>query len=89
MEQRYVPAAIVRATQPLLIETRHALACGDRLEYLGRTIEPEIVTVTGLRAEDGAPLARVNPGRLVELDTEPKLGRVERQTLLRKHLELP
>lgn len=88
VEQKYVPAAIVRATHPLLIETRHALACGDRLEYLGRTIEPEIVTVTCLRAEDGAPLARVNPGRLVELDTEPKLGQVERQTILRKYLEL-
>ena len=86
VEQKYVPAAIVRATDPLLVETRHALACGDRLEYLGRTIEPEVVTVTGLRAEDGAPLARANPGRLVELDTEPQLRAVERKTLLRKHL---
>ena len=87
VEQRYVPAAIVRSVHPLLVEPRHVLACGDRLEYLGRSIEPEVVIITALRAEDGAQLVRANPGKLVELNTKPSLAKVEQWAILRKHIE--
>ena len=89
LEQRYVPVGIIRAVSPLLIETRHGLACGDQVEYLGRTITPVTVTITGIQREDGTPVAKANPGMLVVLQTAPPLIDVERQSLLRKYIELP
>jgi U32 family peptidase len=87
LEQRYVPVAIVRAVEPLLVETRHVLSLGDRIEYLGRTIEPDMVTVTGMWHEDGTPLERVNPNSHIFLRTDPPLPSIERQSLLRKQIE--
>ena len=87
LEQRYVPVAIVRAVEPLLVETRHVFSLGDRIEYLGRTIEPDTVTVTGMWHEDGAPLERVNPNSHIFLRTDPPIPLIERQSLLRKQIE--
>ena len=87
LEQSWVPAAVVRSATPLAVETRHSIAPGDHLEYLGRSIEPEIVTITGLWAEDGTPLDRAHPGRLVRLHTDPPLAEVEPATILRKKIE--
>jgi putative protease len=86
MEQHFVPVGIVRAVAPLLIETRHVMTCGDRVEYLGRSIEPSTVTITGMQMEDGTPLTRANPGNLVILQTDPPLASVEKQSIFRKHL---
>lgn len=87
LEQSFVPVGIVLGASPLVIETRHGLCRGDRVEYLGRGIEPEAVTVTAMRLEDGTPLDRVHPGTRVVLTTEPPLGRVEPHFLLRKQIE--
>lgn len=87
LEQRYVPVAIVRDVEPLLIETRHVLTLGDRIEYLGRTIEPDTVIVTGMWLQDGTPRERANPGTLILLQTNPPLLSIEMQSLLRKHIE--
>ena len=84
-EQRYVPVGIVRAVAPLLIETRHVLTLGDQVEYLGRALEPDTVTVSAMHLEDGTPLNRANPGNRVLLQTEPPLGSIETHSLLRKH----
>jgi len=89
LEQRYVPVGIVRAVAPLLIETRHVLVLGDRVEYLGRAIEPDTVTVSALYLEDGTPLSRANPGHRVILQTDPPLASIETQSLLRKHIGPP
>ena len=87
LEQSWVPAAVVRTATPLAVETRHTIAPGDRLEYLGRSIEPETVTITGLWAEDGTPLDRAHPGRLVRLHTDPPLAGVAPETILRRNTE--
>ena len=87
LEQSWVPAAVVRTATPLAVETRHTIAPGDRLEYLGRSIEPETVTITGLWAEDGTPLDRAHPGRLVRLHTDPPLAGVAPATILRRNTE--
>ncbi|WP_310600101.1 U32 family peptidase [Desulfobulbus sp.] len=87
-EQRFVPVGIIRAVDPFLIETRHAIAVGDRVEYLGRTIETEAVTVRDIRLEDGTPLHRANPGNKVILQTEPSLATIEPHALLRKEMKL-
>ena len=45
------------------------------------------MTITGLWAEDGTPLDRAHPGRLVRLHTDPPLAEVEPATILRKKIE--
>lgn len=87
VEQRYVPAGIVRAVSPLLIEARHVIGCGDQVEYLGRTIEPASVTIIGMQLEDGTTVTRANPGNLVVLHTDPPLTSVEMQSIVRKKIE--
>mgnify|MGYP000869343801 FL=1 len=86
LEQKFVPVGIVRAVEPLLIETRHVLNCGDHIEYLGPSIEPDTVTVSAMHLEDGTPMSRANPGNLVVVRTDPPLRHVEPHALLRKHL---
>lgn len=86
-EQSFVPVGIVRAVAPLLIETRNVIALGDRVEYLGRTIEPGTATVSALHLEDGTPVQRANPGNRVFLQTEPPLVFLETHALLRKYIE--
>ena len=87
IEQGFVPAGIIRAASPCLVETRHAISVGDQVEYLGRTIEPESVTVSAIQLEDGAPVLRANPGSRVILHTEPPLAAIEPHSLLRKQLQ--
>jgi len=88
VEQSWVPVGIVRQTAPLLIETRHVLNRGDQVEYLGRSIAPDKVTITAMKLEDGTPIERANPGNRVFLQTDPPLEQVEPHALLRKRNQL-
>lgn len=88
LEQSYVPVGIVRTVSPLMIETRYGIACGDQVEYLGRTIAPATVTIIGMQLENGTPLTKANPGSLVVLQTDPPLLSAERQSILRKEIKL-
>jgi U32 family peptidase len=87
LEQKYVPVGIVRTVAPLLIETRHVLTLGDKVEYLGRAIQPTTVTVSAMHLENGAPVNRANPNSLILLQTNPPLVSVEARSLLRKYIE--
>jgi putative protease len=89
IKQPYAPVGIVRATNPLVIETRNVLESGDRVEYLGRDLEPVACTVTGMRAADGTSIDRANPGNLVVLETRPSLDVPTVHSILRKQLSLP
>jgi putative protease len=89
VEQEYVPVGIVRDLEPLRIETRHVLTLGDQVEYLGRFIVSDPVTVIGMQTADGASITRANPGALVALLTEPPLMSVEMHSILRKRIKLP
>jgi len=89
VEQEYVPVGIVRDLEPLQIETRHVLTCGDQVEYLGRFIASNPVTVIGMQTADGSSITRANPGTLVNLLTEPPLVSVEMHSILRKRIKLP
>jgi U32 family peptidase len=86
-EQSFVPVGIIRDVAPLLIETRHVIALGDQVEYLGRAIEPDTVTVSAMHLEDGTPVQRANPGNRVLLQTDPPLVFLETHALLRKYIE--
>ncbi|HHD62884.1 MAG TPA: U32 family peptidase [Desulfobulbaceae bacterium] len=85
--QGYAPAGIVRGVSPLLIAVRNPIECGDRLEYLGRDIEPLSCTVVAMETEDHCSTLRANPGTRIILQTDPKLDEVTIYSLFRKNME--
>ncbi len=85
--QGYAPAGIVRAVEPLLVDVRNPIECGDRLEYLGKTIESQPCTVVAMKTQNGEPISRANPGTQIILQTEPVLDKATVHSLLRKNME--
>ncbi len=86
-DQGHVPAGIVCAVDPLVIDVRNPIECADTLEYLCREIEPRICTVISMETEDHRPVERANPGNRVVLQTSPPLADVKIHSLFRKHME--
>lgn len=85
--QQYSPVGIVRASTPLLIETRNVLTRGDRIEYLGHELEPITCTAVAMKTVDGEPRERANPGERIILTTSPTLEAPETNAVLRKMLD--
>ncbi|MCI5124133.1 MAG: U32 family peptidase [Candidatus Electrothrix sp. AR5] len=88
INQQYSPVGIVRASTPLLIEARNVLTIGDRIEYLGRELEPITCTAVAMTTVDGEPKERANPGNRIILTTSPALETPEINAVLRKRLDL-
>lgn len=84
VQQCLKPAAIVCSTRPLLVDVRHAFSCGEKLEYLDRSLAIPVVTVTGIWQEDGSPVNKTHPGRQVLLRTDPPLQDPKPHSILRK-----
>ncbi|MCI5165318.1 MAG: U32 family peptidase [Candidatus Electrothrix sp. GM3_4] len=87
INQQYSPVGIVRASTPLLIEARNVLTIGDRIEYLGRELEPITCTAVAMKTEDGKPKERANPGNRIILTTSPALENPEINAVLRTKLD--
>ncbi len=85
--QGYVPAGIVRSVNPLLLDVRNPIECGDRLEYLGSSIESLPCTVVAMQTQKGESISRANPGTQIILQTEPALDKATVHSLLRKNME--
>ncbi|WP_035274763.1 peptidase U32 family protein [Desulfogranum japonicum] len=86
VDQEYAPVGIVRNTEPLFIETRNRLQCGDQIEYLGRGIEPVSARVTKMYVQGGEEVALAHPGTGVQIETEPMLDFVEVNSIFRKKM---
>ena len=83
--QSSLPAAIVRQTDPLVIETRHALEPGEPLEcLLPNRFAPLSCRVTALEDAEGRIISRAHPNRRLRLYTEPRLCGIPIGALLRK-----
>ena len=85
--QRYAPAGIIRAVEPLLVDVRNPIECGDRLDYLGKDIVSRPCTVVAMATENGEPVMRANPGTKIIMQTEPVLDGATVHSLLRKNME--
>ncbi|PIE58096.1 MAG: peptidase U32 [Desulfobulbus propionicus] len=86
VDQGYAPVGIVRKTEPLFIETRNRLYCGDEIEYLGRAITPVTVQVKSMYTQDGGEMALAHPGSVVQIVTEPVLRCAEENGIFRKNM---
>lgn len=84
LAQSSVPAGIVRTAEPLLVEARHTLVPGDRLEcLLPERLQPLAARITALHDADGRPLAQARPSQCVRLTLAPAV-QLAPCTLLRK-----
>ncbi|XOF35331.1 MAG: peptidase U32 family protein [Candidatus Electrothrix sp. YB6] len=84
INQPHHPVGIVREQAPLLVEARNVLLVGDRIEYLGRGLQPIICRVVAMRTADGQVKERANPGDRIILTTHPVLQQPEKHAVLRK-----
>ncbi|MCI5143617.1 MAG: hypothetical protein D3909_18210 [Candidatus Electrothrix sp. ATG1] len=87
INQQYSPVGVVRSSTPLLIEARNVLTTGDRIEYLGRKLEPIHCTAVAMQTVNGEPKERANPGDQIILTTSPPLEAPEINAVLRKRLD--
>jgi putative protease len=85
-KQPYVPVAMIRALDPLLIEARNVLEEGECIEYLGQRVEPVVCTVVSMYAVDGTRKQRANPGNHVLLVTDPVLENLNVNAIFRKKM---
>ncbi len=70
-KQEVIPAGIVAGINPLLIDVRNPIECGDQIEYLGTKVEPVICLVISMETEKGVSIDRANPGVRITMKTEP------------------
>lgn len=74
VDQTYVPAALVLDQgRPPLLEVRHRLLPGDRLEYMDRGLVNIPFEVAAITLPSGKVLDQANPGSKVHLDTVPAI----------------
>lgn len=86
--QGHAPAGIVCGIDPLKIDVRNPIECGDSLEYLCPGVEPTCCTVVAMESEDDKSMERANPGNQILLRTDPPLENVTLHSLFRKDMEL-
>ncbi len=85
--QGYAPAGIVTGIDPLIIDVRNPIECGDNLEYLCPDIEPETCTVVSMETEDRRPVERANPGNRILLKINPTPNDLTIHSLFRRYME--
>ncbi len=85
--QGYAPAGIVTGVDPLIIDVRNPIECGDKLEYLCRSIEPRTCTVVSMETEGRKSVERANPGSRILLKTKPMPDDLTIHSLFRTYME--
>ncbi len=86
--QPWAPVGIIRGQEPLFIEVRNVLKCGDLIEYLGKNMETVPVRVELMTLENGKHVERANPGNTVFIKTEPPVKDPETHGIFRKNMEI-
>lgn len=84
INHQYRPVAVVtgKGNTPLL-ELRHPLITGDRLEYMGDGLENTSFTILALTDSKGRSISRAIPGEQAYMKTSPQIFFKE-QSLIRK-----
>jgi putative protease len=86
--QEVVPVGIVAGINPLLIDVRNPIECGEQLEYLGTDIEPFRCVVVAMETEKGVPALRANPGNRIIMKTEPPVIGATVDDLFQKEMNM-
>ncbi len=84
-EQLVEPVAVVRKTgEKTLVEIRNRVETGEHLEYMGRGMALQAVTIQAMETEGREPIPAANPGNSVYLTTVPPLSECEVHGILRR-----
>jgi putative protease len=89
-EQLVEPVAVVRSggIAPV-VEIRNRVTVGEKIEYMGRGLFLQPVTITAMTTEKGQLVDAANPGNIIELVTTPELKECEVHGILRRHKASP
>lgn len=85
--QTYEPVAVIReAGEKPLVEIRNTLYRGAEVEYMKRGFDIDSVTIVAMHDLEGNEIEKANPGNRLLLSTEPPLGDVEVNAILRREI---
>ena len=77
-------AVIVQSGREPLVEVRNQVTVGEEIEYMGRGIAVQPLTLVGLRDDEGNVLEKANPGNRVYCSTAPEIQGGEPHAILRR-----
>ena len=77
-------AVILQSGKVPLVEVRNQVAVGEEVEYMGRGIAVQSLTLVGLRDEEGNSLEKAHPGNRVYFSTVPEIEEGEAHAILRR-----
>ncbi len=85
--QTYEPVAVIREIgEKLLVEIRNTLHSGAEVEYMKRGFDIDRVRIIAMHDLEGNEVEKANPGNRLVLTTEPQLGDVEINGILRREI---
>jgi putative protease len=88
IDQSHEPVAVVqaadRADAEIEVEIRNVLLPGERIEYMGRSVESPTVVVESMHDLQGEPLRRANPSERVLLRLSEALEGLEPNDMFRR-----
>lgn len=85
-EQLIEPVAVIRSDcDPLSVEIRNKLEIGEKVEFMGRAVETQQVTIESMVGEDGKQLLSANPGNRVRIVTNPKITDYSANDMIRRY----
>ena len=88
IDQSHEPVAVVQAADrtdaEIEVEIRNVLLPGERIEYMGRSVESPTVVVEAMHDLQGEPLRRANPSERVLLRLSEALEGLEPNDMFRR-----
>ncbi len=83
--QSYEPIAVIlQPGSAPYVEIRNQVTVGEQVEYMKRGIDVQLLTITGMRDENGNPLEKANPGNTLFITTEPELQLMDINGIFRR-----
>lgn len=81
------PVAVIREIDNnLLVEVRNRLEIGEEIEYMGKNLDSEKMTIIGFEDAKGTALEHANPGNMVYLHCTPMLLAKEVNGIFRRKI---
>ena len=87
-EQIVEPVAVVRETgDSLVVEVRNTLETGEAIEYMGKEVDVQPVTVKKMMNEKGEPVVKAHPGNRILLELNTSSDSMEVNGIFRRRLK--
>lgn len=85
-EQMVEPVAVIRDTKKMiLVEIRNRIEVGETIEYMGKGLALQAVTLESMETDKGQRVNFANPGNIVYMKTSPELSHPAIKGIIRRH----